>query len=86
MLSPLKVPPVPNIPLETRTHSFMVLLTPSENNLLNILSKKYGLSKGAFTRFGLNGLMEQAQKNLCSTPAKLPVAMDTFWSSFQGKE
>ena len=86
MLSPLEVPPVPNAPHETRTHSFMVLLTPSENNLLNILSKKYGLSKGAFTRFGLNGLMDQAQKNLSSTPAQLPVAIDTFWSSFQGKE
>ncbi len=86
MLSTLEVPTVPNSPHETRTHSFMVLLTPSENNLLNLLSKRYGLSKGAFTRFGLNGLMEQAQQHLRNTPAQMPVALDSFWSSFRGKE
>ena len=86
MLSTLEVPTVSNSPHETRTHSFMLLLTPSENNLLNMLSKRYGLSKGAFTRFGLNRLMEQAQQNLSSTPAQMPVALDTFWSSFRGKE
>lgn len=79
------VPNVPNAQHETRSHSFMVLLTPSENNLLNILSKKYGLSKGAFTRFGLNGLMEKAQQNLSNTQ-DVPVATDAFWSSFRGKK
>lgn len=75
------LPPVPSSPKEIRIHPFQVLLTPTENATLTALAKTYGISKGAFCRFGLNGLMEKAQKDL-SSQAGLPVGTDAFWQLF----
>jgi hypothetical protein len=81
MISSTQLPPVPTSPKEARIHPFQVLLTPSENATLTTLAKTYGISKGAFCRFGLNGLMEKAQKDLSSQEG-LPVSADTFWRTF----
>lgn len=79
-----ELPTIPKEPKETRIHPFQLLLTPTENTLLTALAKTYGISKGAFCRFGLNGLMEKAKRDLASQKG-LPVTVDNFWRTF-GKE
>ena len=48
-------------PKETRSHSFNVLLTPTEYHSMSALSAQYGISKGALTRLGLNSLIEKTK-------------------------
>ncbi len=90
MISPLgsltaMLPPLPAVPKENRVRNFQVLLTPTEHATLTDLSKLYGLSRGAFCRLGLHGLIEQVKRDVSSSsPQGLPVTVDAFWQTFRG--
>ncbi len=90
MISPLtpmmsSLPPRPQGPKETRVRHFQFLLTSTEYTTLTDLSKLYGLSRGAFCRLGLHGLIEQVKRDVsASSPQGLPVTVDQFWQSFRG--
>ena len=87
MTTTTELPPVPSSPKESRVHPFQVLLTPTEQATLTALAKTYGISKGAFCRFGLHGLMEKAKRDLEShSPQGLPVTVDSFWHNFRKNE
>jgi len=80
------LPEIPTSPKETRTINFQLLLTPTEHKNLSEISKVYGLSRGGFCRLGMNGLMEQIQRESASTGSQgVPVTTDSFWQTF-GKQ
>ncbi len=80
------LPQLPPVPKENRTRNFQLLLTPTEHTTLMELSTLYGLSRGAFCRLGLHGLIEQVKRDVSSpSPQGLPVTVDQFWSTFRGK-
>ena len=69
-------------PKETRSHSFNVLLTPTEYYSMSALSAQYGISKGALTRLGLNSLIEKTKTD-GANKKDLPVEVDPFWKVFR---
>jgi len=77
------LPERPNGKRETRTKCFNLLLTPSEHKKMTECSEMLGVSKGSLCRIGLNGIVEQAQKDAAAAaPNKLPVEADPFWRNF----
>jgi len=61
--SSIVLPEMPTSPKENRSITFQLLLTSTEHKNPSAISKVYGLSRGSFARLGINGLMEQIQRD-----------------------